>query len=107
SWRSLARPSARLHAIAAKNDGQLQMARSIGCPMYPVPRADIAFGRSVEDVVDVSLWIAIVQRKPAALDLHHYPMPRCECMKHLRHADRVLLDLVRRNGLGLLEAVAV
>src|SRR5262249_22272604 len=50
---------------------QLDVAGGIAAVKYPLRRLAVVAGPGEEDVVDVALWIAVVERKPARLDLHH------------------------------------
>src|SRR3977135_1339330 len=53
-----------------------------------------------EDVGDVGLRVAVDQRKPTALDLHHDPMALLEAVIAAVQVDHVLLDLARLDGRG-------
>src|SRR3546814_5614017 len=50
-----------------------------------------------EDVGHVFLWIAIVEREQARLDLHHDPVSGLEHMIHRRQAELVFLHLICGN----------
>src|SRR5215472_5134668 len=67
----------------------------------------VVLGAREEYVVDVGLRIAVVERKPARLDLHHQAVAGQEHVVHLRQREAVLLHLARRYGTRVAQALAV
>src|ERR1035437_8286087 len=53
------------------------------------------------------LWIAVIQRKPARLNLHHDPVPGQKNMVRRRQHEAVEQSLVGRDRLRSLQALRV
>src|SRR5215467_4790076 len=60
-----------------------------------------------ENVRHERLRVAVVEREPAGLNLHHDPVPRQEDVVRRRQRERILQRRVRRNRLRIVEALAV
>src|SRR5687767_13880048 len=69
------------------------------------PLVILALGPS--DVGHEALRVAVVERKPTALNLHHNPMPRQERMIHMWQCDTIGQNLASGNRLRGLEAFTV
>src|SRR5574340_257934 len=72
----------------------------------PLPRRHVILILGLEDIVHELLRIAVDQREPRALHLHHDLVSLQEGMVVGVQAEPVLQRLVRRDGLRLLKAVA-
>src|SRR6266545_5150620 len=60
----------------------------------------------LEDVRDILLRIAVVEREPGALHLHHDLVPLAEAVMAPMQIDSVFIDFVRSDRLRFLEALA-
>jgi hypothetical protein len=52
--------------------------------------------------IDKLLWIPVHQRKPAALNLHHYAMAFCKGMGNVLHIEFYMLCLIGYEGFRIL-----
>ena len=57
--------------------------------------------------VHKGLRVAVVERKPGRLDLHHDPMARQERMTDVRQSERIRQNLVRFDGLRVCRILAI
>ena len=80
---------------------QLDEARLAGGVVDPLRRLPVIARLGPEDIGDEGLRIAVVQREPARLDLHHDPVPRQENVVRRRQGEAVQQRLVAAIGLGV------
>src|SRR4030081_3244133 len=73
----------------------------------PLRGLAVVAGFGEEDVRYVGLGVAVVEREPARLDLHHDAVARQKHMVHVRQCELVALHLARRNGTGMDQSLAV
>ena len=73
----------------------------------PLRGLAVVAGLGEENVRYVGLWVAVVEREPARLDLHHDAVARQKHMVHVRQCEPVALHLARRNGAGMDQTLAV
>src|SRR5208282_5172601 len=89
------------------DDGQLNktlLARSMKHALY---RLAIILRLGPENARHERLWVPVVERKPARLDLHHDPVPRQKDVVGIRQSKAVEQRLVAGNRLGALQAFAI
>src|ERR1700687_5586456 len=73
----------------------------------PLRGLAVVSGPGEENVRYVGLWVAVVEREPARLDLHHDAVARQKHMVHVRQCEPVALHLARRKGAGMDQAPPV
>src|SRR5579862_6516144 len=86
---------------------QIDEARDSADVENALRRLLIVLGAREEDVVDVGLRIAVVERKPARLDLHHQTMAGQKHVIHLRQREAVLLHLAGGYRARVAQALAI
>src|SRR5580765_6941237 len=89
------------------DDRHLDEAGPIWCAINALRRLAVVFGLREEDIVDEGLRIAIVEREPARLDLHHDPVTRQEDMIRVRQRETIGLHLVGWNRGGMFNSVPI
>src|SRR5688500_4608644 len=78
----------------------------IGRPIHALSGFAEVFRLGQEDVGNELLGVAIDERKPGALHVHHQPMPLLKPMQHIEKLDANLSGLPRLKRLGLFIALA-
>src|SRR5207249_6537904 len=86
---------------------QFDKACSAGSSIDPLSRFDVVPRFGEEGVRNEGLRVAIIERKPARLDLHHDPVPGKEHVIRRRQDELVRQRLVGRNRLWCLEAFSI
>src|SRR5579871_2306827 len=89
------------------DDRQIDVAGRVPGVEHALRGFDVITRPGKENVVDVSLRIAVVERKPARLDLHHDAVPGQEYVVHLRQREAIALHAARGNGARMSQAVAI
>src|ERR1700676_3130360 len=103
-WRAL--PS-REREFRSRSDGEIDKASLLRRAINALAGLGIVLGLRIKDALHKLLRIAIVERKPARLDLHHYPMSRQENMIRMRQFERIFQYFVGRNRGRMTGIVAV
>ncbi len=104
SARPLGLPAAIYGVVTSGSSTKLALRRRVVDALRRLP---VVLGLRPEDARHEGLRIAVVEREPARLDLHHDPVPRQEHVVRRRQREAVDERLVGRERLGLLEALAV
>src|SRR5712675_339376 len=91
SWTAEAR------ANRSRGDGEIDKARLLRRAIDALAGLGIVLGLRIKDALHKLLRISIVERKPARLDLHHYPVYRQENMIRMRQFERIFQYFVGRN----------
>src|SRR6185436_10718966 len=108
SGRSALALLALLAPLAPSSDDRYFYPRGIlRCPVNLVRRRSEVALFGVEDIGHEGLRVAIDDRKPRALHLHHHAMPLLERVVLRMQAPRVFEDGIRRDGGRLLESRAI
>src|SRR5579872_678325 len=86
---------------------QIDEARGPAGVEHLLGRLLIISGSCEEYVLYIGLGVAVVEREPARLHLHHEAVARQEDVIHLWERKAVQLDLARRYGARMTQALAV
>src|SRR5882762_10324678 len=92
---------------ALSDHRQIDEARRAPRMEDPLRGLAVVAGFGKKNVRHVGLWVAVVEREPARLDLHHDAVARQKHMVHVRQCELVALHLTRRNGTGMDQTLAV
>src|ERR1700751_2445448 len=89
------------------HDRQLDEARRRAAVKYPLRGLAVVRRAGKEDVVHIGLWVAVVEREPARLNLHHEPVSRQEHVIHVRQCEPIALHYPGGDGTWFRETVPV
>src|SRR3984893_5246166 len=92
---------------ALSDHRQIDETRRAPAMKDPLRSLAVVAGPGEENVRYVGLWVAVVEREPARLDLYHDAVARQKHMVHVRQCELVALHLARRNGAGMDQTLPV
>src|SRR5579864_2423929 len=93
--------------VRSSNYRQLNKALLAGCVVNPLYRLLVVARLGPEDALHERLWIAVVERKPARLHLHHDSMARQEDVVSVGQRELVQQRRVGGNRFSSGEALAI
>src|SRR5262249_2756456 len=93
--------------MSSGGERQLDEAALFGRVVDALRRLAVVALLGVEDVLHKRLWVTVVEREPARLDLDHDPVPGSKHMVGRRQGKAVQEWRVRRDRLGLGVAFSV